>query len=950
MKVFDVFKEGIPEISDFSKFEIYPVFVQKKYDGARHILSISPNRFWACSDDGSDHTAYLPLVAEQSRDLVQGATVVLDCEIEIWEKGVHQPREIVTGFFAKKPPEPDENIVVNVFDCLYYKKEKGDPGDIHNQTQAERLRYLRKLNFPQSTVGKPDVRKKFNLAPTHLCLTKEALKESLNYFSKAVASEGAMLKLYDFRYSLSGLTTGMLKFKKYAEVHAIVLKRLPTKKKGIWNYEVGVEFAPEDNVEPNSIWKLNGKEFTYIGRSYNTKVFCEPGDVITLRFHTLNLYTSEKSGKHRLHIYEPIFYEKRRPGEKPDTFKTLVSIGDTSGLLERKYVKLVNFEWAPSQFEKILLLAYDLVLTKGKMTKLVYLNPDLFPLCEGLEISKKFLDEDTQKFIKSQILPISPTRFDLAIIHDSVFDALNEGLLSYETFNSWLSYIKQKAFYVKLNWRKAKEIGIIEESKGEILPVSVLKALVDPFSVYMDENEKWEYMIHTHWRGRSVHFDVRHFYEPRKEKVRGLTLNVQVPKVKIDPVLTLEDARKAAKNPDLWKIVPYTGEWKFHIKRGAKKPTYIEIVTQIKAPEPVAWFFFEGVTPPGTVGATKNYPGVFLIIERAEYEQGAQKSYAHEFFYHGKTLKTRCILRKIPKIWKKSIDFDEEKVYIINREINYLDASDEELLEALIPIETASELKGDLCILKTKPVILPPGEGGLGRGLTGWVFIRPLDPTPYVLSRRAVKVGWMPPLGNSCIPRSVRKKIPKEYRYWKAKNLKEARKIRDELVANLEKFVVFEKEEIEFEKAEKAEFTLQYQFWKGPATKRGKFKVVRAGPSRSRYNLLLSFDRKFYFFILDHNISETDLTTGFIWKKGKPEDREVEGEIPPKTRLNDSKNTWCVIEKLDEGSLVVFEDGEFFKKFQFKGKQLKGLFAFRRHKGEEFWMIKRSELPSNVGD
>jgi hypothetical protein len=59
---------------------------------------------------------------------------------------------------------------------------------------------------------------------------------------------------------------------------------------------------------------------------------------------------------------------------------------------------------------------------------------------------------------------------------------------------------------------------------------------------------------------------------------------------------------------------------------------------------------------------------------------------------------------------------------------------------------------------------------------------KPEDQMPYVLSERAVEKQWMPPYGISALPPEIREQIPREYQYWKVKNIRKAREIRDKLV------------------------------------------------------------------------------------------------------------------------------------------------------------------------
>jgi len=71
-----------------------------------------------------------------------------------------------------------------------------------------------------------------------------------------------------------------------------------------------------------------------------------------------------------------------------------------------------------------------------------------------------------------------------------------------------------------------------------------------------------------------------------------------------------------------------------------------QILAEHKADEPHEWLDVDNrVDPPGGVIATKNYPGVMIITDKGTYERGAQKPYYKEFFFHGKRLNGRCVVR-----------------------------------------------------------------------------------------------------------------------------------------------------------------------------------------------------------------------------------------------------------------------------------------------------------------
>jgi len=311
--------------------EIVPSVVQKKYDGIHCQLHRMKDRVIIYSDDGADITDRLPNTVAEALQFPHDE-FVFDVEVEYWPSGSHAPREDTAGYLHSKGKADDSEIVLNVFDLLYL-----DGQDIHNEPYVERMKKLTGgFKFEQSTIGKPNLKYRFNLAPSTYVKTEKELREALIRYSKAEASEGAMVKFQTMKYSLNGLTTEILKLKTYAELHCIVWKATETKTKGVYNYDFALAFSQADNVDPKTIVEINGKQYTKAGRSYSTAVKVPIGGIITVRFHTINLYKDPETGHIRVHLYEPIFHEYRESDKYPDSISTAIRIGKESNTLSVK--------------------------------------------------------------------------------------------------------------------------------------------------------------------------------------------------------------------------------------------------------------------------------------------------------------------------------------------------------------------------------------------------------------------------------------------------------------------------------------------------------------------------------------------------------------------------------------------------------------------------------------
>jgi len=139
----------------------------------------------------------------------------------------------------------------------------------------------------------------------------------------------------------------------------------------------------------------------------------------------------------------------------------------------------------------------------------------------------------------------------------------------------------------------------------------------------------------------------------------------------------------------------------------------MKILTQAKAIQPKVWLTVEGIMKPGSVGATKEYPGVIVIQDKGWYEEGVRKPYIYEYFIHGQHLEGIYIIRKLPTGGFK-------------------------------PREEREPFK--------IPMI--------------WFFWKKKDQVPYMLTPRAIKTKTMPPDGISWLPKKIEVQIPEKMKYW----------------------------------------------------------------------------------------------------------------------------------------------------------------------------------------
>ena len=320
------------------------------------------------------------------------------------------------------------------------------------------------------------------------------------------------------------------------------------------------------------------------------------------------------------------------------------------------------------------------------------------------------------------------------------------------------------------------------------------------------------------------------------------------------------------KDPKYWKVDMETGEEKKR-KAAVDGTKQVEKIFCVKkGKEPYEWLDIEGVTKPREIepepGGTRYYPGIFVEIDSGVYYPGAQKPYFKEYFLDSKKWKGRFVFRLV------------------------------------------AGLKG------TKAV-------------SNWLYWKPTDQSPYVLSSRAIKDNWLP-IEGSAMPPEWERKLPEELAYWNAKERKKKIELRKLAHQYLKK-----KELLSEEKEET--FILTNRNWKGQY-------VVRGIPFED-YHLKIK-SKKFH---LDKDPSSKMPEVGlsalaFEGKEGyfKP------GKKDPKTEVNPNLKIPAFIEVIDEGKAEIIADEPLYLHVRFKGKSLKGLYYLRRTSREsEFWTFKK---------
>jgi len=413
----------------------------------------------------------------------------------------------------------------------------------------------------------------------------------------------------------------------------------------------------------------------------------------------------------------------------------------------------------------------------------------------------------------------------------------------------------------------------------------------NPYMMYPEESRKWKYTAQHHWRGKSVHTDLRFETE---DFFIGWTISDQIAGEVEEVPENVPDARKLY-SKDIFKIDWEKGEFK---KRETEEGDIIDANLRAiqKKKGPLEWLNFEGVTEPGEIGATEEYPGVFHIIDEGRVEWGAQKSWFHEYFLSGGKLQGRIAFR-------------------------LLEREEEQERRSVLPPGTPEE----------EP-----------RTSAYWVAMQPEDQTPYVLSKGAIEEGWIPPQGISALPEVIREEVPVNLQYWNHTGDK-ALELRKKLTEVMDfDFSIINEAEAS------PEFVLQKKWFRGPVQ-------VRTGPTEEIWYVRIQKDGKFFNLSFQESpldneklagIEEEPEASGYM-EKG----REGTEYLEPGTEWNSTKETPAYIRAIDYGEVLILEDSENWKKIEFRGEENKmpELWYFKRENPDsDIWQMSRSQVSKPV--
>jgi len=322
------------------------ILVEKKNDGFRCQVHKVKDRVIIWTEEKSDVTQKLPTLVSQLKKI--NHDFVAEFEGELWLSDKHQNRADASAVIHEKGVSKLESkILANFYDLMWLDKE-----DIHDLDFKERSIKMR-ASIPSSSNIKVNIPK--------LVKTLDGLKATVKKASEMPGSEGAMIKMSDYKYPLKQHTSQMIKFKNEFSINVQVVEIHKVKGSTSRNYLTAVK---------------DGDKLTPCGRTYNTSIIANEGDIIKVVFVELSKYIDPKTKTSWFNFWSPRVVEKTSTPDSITTANKLVS--ESGGQIQSKafptrYKGLLEEETYISEFLNNALLwdteEFDFGLSQGWINK-----------------------------------------------------------------------------------------------------------------------------------------------------------------------------------------------------------------------------------------------------------------------------------------------------------------------------------------------------------------------------------------------------------------------------------------------------------------------------------------------------------------------------------------------------------------------------------------------------
>jgi len=350
------------------------ILVEKKFDGTRCQIHKLGEKVIIWTEEKTDITNKLPSLVKEFKKISHN--FITEGELELWKNGKHQNRADTAGSIHEKEVSKEEpGLIFNLYDLLFLNGK-----DIHSLDFKERSSILRR-NFSSS--------KKINLSIPKLVKSLDDLKKKVIEASKMPGSEGAMIKMSDYKYPLKPHTSQMIKLKNEFSINVQIVEVHDVKGSKAKNYLTAIK---------------EGQKLIPCGRTYNTNIQAGIGDALKIVFVELSKYIDPNTKETWYNFWSPRVVNKAITA---DSLKTANSLVEKSGgqiqekVFPSRYKNLLEEESYIQEFLNNALLwdteEFDFALANG------WINKSLIPATLAIGGTEEIKNDD--KFLlKKQML------------------------------------------------------------------------------------------------------------------------------------------------------------------------------------------------------------------------------------------------------------------------------------------------------------------------------------------------------------------------------------------------------------------------------------------------------------------------------------------------------------------------------------------------------------------
>lgn len=287
--------------------------------------------------------------------------------------------------------------------------------------------------------------------------------------------------------------------------------------------------------------------------------------------------------------------------------------------------------------------------------------------------------------------------------------------------------------------------------------------------------------------------------------------------------------------------------------------------------QPAVWLTVSGEVEPKEIGGTRFGKGAFVIVDSGLVEFGRLSTFFREYWFHGKIFNGRFVARLIPG-------------------------------ERLSDPETEKRSKTALV----------------------WLFWKTLTPSPFVLSKKAILQGYIPPYGISAMQKETVSIIPTKFRFWHSKNKFKRIEIRNKLAESnlikLNESVVVNRTRSMADEAGGFYFIIQ--------SFKGQF-VIRFGASRTIFHLFLTpnLSNRSHHYVSISDISSSEQSALLQYEDVK--EILVKGPVDIGSYFNPTKNTDSFAEIISKGKYWYWHTDMGSDLIEFASDKLSGRYKLR---------------------